>query len=202
MSEKKSKILKIIILIVVILLLILLSIELCPLFKNLTTPEGRKEVESIIEDMGWKGVLAIIGLMIAQVLLAILPGEPVELLAGVCYGPLWGTILVVIGAFLSTLIIFFAVRKFGRDFIYTFTSKEKIEKLENSKWFSNTKRLEIIFLILFLLPGTPKDLLVYIGGLFPVKPTRFILISTLARIPAILALTILGHGIIEYVITA
>lgn len=102
---------------------------------------------------------------------------------------------------MSTLLIFFSVRKFGRNFIYTFTSKEKIEKLENSKWFKNQKKLEIIFLILFLLPGTPKDLLVYIGGLLPVNPIRFILISTIARIPAILALTILGHGIIEYIIT-
>ena len=86
------------------------------------------------------------------------------------------------------MIIFFSIRKFGRSFIYTFANKEKIEKLENSKWFKNPKRLEIIFLILFLLPGTPKDLLVYVGGLLPVNPTRFILISTIARIPAIATL--------------
>lgn len=201
MNEKKSKILKIIILIAVILLLVILSIELFPLFKNLTTVEGRQELEQTIEGMGWKGIFAILGLMIAQILLAVLPGEPVELLAGICYGPLWGTVIVVIGAFLSTIIIFFSVRKFGRDFIYTFTSKEKIEKLENSKWFKEPKRIEIIFFILFLLPGTPKDLLVYIGGLFPVKPMRFILISTIARIPAILALTVLGHGLMGFLIS-
>lgn len=113
------------------------------------------------------------------------------------YGELY---LLQFGAFLSTLLIFFSVRKFGRSFIYTFANKEKIEKLENSKWFKNPKRLEVIFLVLFLLPGTPKDLLVYIGGLLPVNSIRFILISTIARIPAILALTLLGHGIVEYVI--
>lgn len=201
MSNKSSKILKLIILVVVILLLVILSIELLPLFKNLTTPEGRQEIEYTLEEMGWRGVFALIGLMIAQVLLAILPGEPVELLAGMCYGPIWGTVVVTIGALLSTLVIFFFVRKFGRSFIYTFSSKEKIEKLEKSKWFKNPQKLEMIFLILFLLPGTPKDLLVYIGSLLPINPKRFILISTIARIPAILALTILGHGIIEYIIS-
>lgn len=200
MNNKSSKILKLIVLIAVILLLVILSIELLPLFKNITTPEGRQEIEYRLEEMGWKGVFALIGLMIAQVLLAILPGEPVELLAGMCYGPVWGTIVIVIGAFLSTVLIFFSVRKFGRNFIYTFTSKEKIEKLENSKTFKNPKKLEIIFLILFLLPGTPKDLLVYVGGLLPVNPTRFVIISTVARIPAILVLTVLGHSIIEYII--
>lgn len=200
MNNKSSKILKLIVLIAVILLLVILSIELLPLFKNITTPEGRQEIEYRLEEMGWKGVFALIGLMIAQVLLAVLPGEPVELLAGMCYGPVWGTIVIVIGAFLSTVLIFFSVRKLGRSFIYTFTSKEKIEKLENSKTFKNPKKLEIIFLILFLLPGTPKDLLVYVGGLLPVNPTRFVIISTVARIPAILVLTVLGHGIIEYII--
>lgn len=200
MSDKSSKVIKLIVLIAVILLLVILSIELLPLFKDLTTPEGRQQIQCTIENMGWRGVFALIGLMIAQVLLAILPGEPVEILAGVCYGPFWGTILVVIGAFLSTLIIFFSVRKFGRNFIYTFSSKEKIEKLENSKWFKNPEKIEIIFFILFLLPGTPKDLLVYLGGLLPVNSTRFIVVSTIARIPAILALTILGHGVIEYII--
>lgn len=200
MSKKEYKILKLIVLISVILLLVILSIELFPLFQNLTTPEGREKIKYTIEEMGWEGVIALIGLMIAQVLLAMLPGEPIEILAGMCYGPVWGTIVVVIGAFLSTLLIFFSVRKFGRNFIYTFAKKEKIEKLEESKWFRNPKKLEIIFLILFLLPGTPKDLLVYIGGLLPVDPKRFVIISTVARIPAILALTILGHGIIEYII--
>ena len=197
MDNKRAKIFKLIILLVVILLLVILSIELLPLFKSLATAEGRLELESTIENMGVSGIFVLMGLMIAQVLLAVLPGEPVELLAGMCYGSIWGTVIVVIGAFLSTLLIFFAVRKFGRSFIYTFASEEKIKKLEKSKMFSNPKRLEIIFLILFLIPGTPKDLLVYIAGLLPVQPLRFILISTFARIPSIISLTIIGNNILE-----
>lgn len=197
MNEKKSKIVKVIVLIIAILLIAILSIELLPLFKNLTTTEGRMEFKETLEDLGFKGRFVIIGLMLAQVLLAVLPGEPVELLAGMCYGPIGGTITVLLGAFISTVVIFFAVRKFGKDFIYTFADKEKIEKIEKSKWFSNEKKLEIIFLILFLIPGTPKDLLVYIGGILPVKPLRFILISTFGRLPAIVSSTIIGNNIMD-----
>ena len=63
MNKNKSKILKLIILIAVILLLVILSIELFPLFQNLTTPEGREEIEYTLEDMGWQGVFALIGLI-------------------------------------------------------------------------------------------------------------------------------------------
>ena len=51
--------------------------------------------------------------------------------------------------------------------------------------------------ILFFVPGTPKDLLVYIGGLLPIKPLRFILISTFARFPSVISSTVVGAGIVN-----
>ena len=197
MKNKKSKIIQISILIIFVILLILVTIEILPLFKGIATPEGRIEFKDKIESLGPKGVFALLGLMIAQVLLPILPGEPVELIAGMCYGTVGGVLIVILGAFLSSLLIFFAVRLFGRKFIYTFVDEEKIEELEHSKWFKNPKKIEAIFLLLFLLPGVPKDLLVYVGGLLPVKPSHFIAISTLARIPAVLMLTTIGGNILE-----
>ncbi len=111
MKNNNSKILKLIILFAVILLLVILSIELFPLFQNLTTQEGRQEIENNIADMGWKGVFALIGLMIAQVLVPFLPGEPVELIAGVCYGPVWGTVLITIRCFFEYLTNIFFCKK-------------------------------------------------------------------------------------------
>lgn len=112
------------------------------------------------------------------------------------YGAIGGLIIVFLGAFVSSFIIFFAVRKFGRNFIYAFVSKEKIEKIEQSKIFSNQRRLDLILFVLFLIPGTPKDLLVYIGGLLPIKPMKFLLISTFARFPSIVSSTIAGSNLI------
>ena len=62
-----------------------------------------------------------------------------------------------------------AVRKFGRKFVYSFCSEERIKKIENSKLFKNPKKIEWIMLILFLIPGTPKDLLVYILSLIHIS---------------------------------
>ena len=194
---KKERILKIISLILVVGILIMLTIEIAPMFKDIATEQGRIELKNKIENMGPKGIFIIIGLMIAQIFLAILPGEPVEILAGMCYGWLWGLIIILIGTFISTFIIFFAVKKFGRSFIYSFASKERIEKIENSKLFSNPKTIDIIFFILFFIPGTPKDLFVYIGGLLPVKPAKFLIIATFARIPSIISSTIAGSNIME-----
>ena len=45
--------------------------------------------------------------------------------------------------------------------------------------------------------GTPKDLLVYIAALLPIKPFRFILISTFARFPSVISSTFAGDNLIE-----
>ena len=112
-------------------------------------------------------------------------------------GLLDGMMVIFLGAFISSFIIFFAVRKLGRNFIYSFISKEQVEKFENSKWFSESKKIYFTLFILFLIPGTPKDLIVYISGLLPINPLKFLLISTFARFPSIISSTIAGSNIVD-----
>lgn len=194
---EKEKILKIVALIIVISVLVFLTMQLFPLFQGLSSEEGRISFKNKIEGLGVKGILAIIGLMFAQVFLAILPGEPVEILAGMCYGPIGGMLVLFLGIVLSSSFIFFLVRKFGRSFIYSFVEKEKIDKLENSKMFSNPNTLYTILFILFFIPGTPKDIFVYLGALLPVKPAKFLTIATLARFPSVISSTIAGANIVD-----
>lgn len=196
MQNKKTKIVKIVMLLIFILIMIILTIKFLPIFKNIATEEGRMNFKQEIESLGYEGIMIIVGLMVVQIFLPILPGEPVEILAGMSYGPIGGLIVIFIGAFVSSFIIFFAVRKFGRNFIYSFISKEKIEKLESSKLFSNPKKIDTILFILFLIPGTPKDLFVYIAGLLPIKPIKFLMISTFARFPSIISSTIAGSNLV------
>lgn len=193
----KAKMLKLIALILIIAILAIATIYMMPIIKQINTPEGQEEFKAKITNSGITGILILFGLELAQIVLAILPGEPIEILAGICFGPIWGTIFLMISVFIVTCIIYFLVKKFGRDFIYEFFPKEKVNKLENSKLFKDEKKIELVMIILFLIPGTPKDLLVYIGGLLPIKTSRFLAISTLLRFPSIISSTIAGANIIE-----
>ena len=196
-EKKKYKVVKIIALIIGILLLVILTIYLFPIVGKLLDEEGREVFKEEIQSTGFKGILILLGLQGIQIILPILPGEPIEILAGMCYGTIGGLVFLIISVFIITTLIFFTVRKLGRSFVYGVCSEEKIKKLENSKLFKNSKKIEYIMLILFLLPGTPKDLLIYIAGLLPIHPLRFILISTIARIPSMISSTITGSSIVE-----
>lgn len=193
MSRKqKVKLFKVILMILVILLLIGISIYLIPVMKDLSSIEGQIAFKEKVANTGIWGFLSLFGLQLAQIFLIILPGEPIEILAGMCYGGIGGALFITFSVFCITTFIFFLVRKFGRKFVYDFCEEEKINKIVKSNLFKNPKKIELIMIILFLLPGTPKDLLVYIAGLLPLNPFRFILISTFVRFPSVISSTLAG----------
>ena len=191
----KTKILKLVMFVVALIICIGAIMYLFPVMKNLSTVEGKTAFKQRVDSSGIWGLLSLFGLQVAQIFLFIIPGEPIEILAGMCYGGLWGTVFIMASAGIISTIIFFLVRKFGKKFVYEFCDENKVKKIESSKLFQNPKKIEMIMLILFLLPGTPKDLLVYIAGLLPIKPSKFILISTFARFPSVISSTLAGANI-------
>lgn len=194
MNKKGNvKIFKLILLIMVLLISIGIILYLFPVMKNLSTIEGQVAFKEKVDSSGVMGLLLLFGLQVAQIFLIIVPGELIEILSGMCYGGLWGTVFIMVSASIISIAIYFLVRKFGRKFVYDFCDEKKVEKIENSKLFQNPKKIELIMLILFLIPGTPKDLLVYVAGLLPIKPLKFILISTFARFPSVINSTLAGE---------
>ncbi len=195
--SKKTKIFKLVLLGIALTIAIAVTAYLIPVIRELGTPEGQQAFQTRINDSGFLGVLMLFGLQFAQIFLFIIPGEPIEILAGVCYGSIWGTVFVMVSAAIISAFIYALVHKLGRKFIYDFVSKEKIEKIENNKVFQNPKTIRFLIFILFFIPGTPKDLLTYIAALLPIKPMEFIIISTIARFPSVISSTWAGASLLE-----
>ena len=194
-KTNKVKIFKKVMTGLVLVVMIGMVVYLFPVMKNLSSLEGQVAFKQKVETSGMLGMLTLFGLQVAQIFLIIVPGEPLEILAGMCYGAIWGTVFIMLSAAIISVVIFALVRKFGRNFVCNFCEEEKIVKIEKSKLFQNPKKIERLMLILFLIPGTPKDLLVYVAGLLPIKPIRFILISTFARFPSVISSTLAGANL-------
>lgn len=191
-NKNIAKFIKIILLIFTIVAVVGVIVYLYPVMKNLSTHEGQVAFKDKIQSTGIFGFLTLLVLQVLQILLVILPGEPLEILAGMCYGAIGGTIFLFFSVGLTTTIIFLLVRRFGKKFIYHSFDKKKVDKIQKSKIFQNPKKIEIILAICFAITGMPKDILVYIGALLPIKPLRFIFIATFCRFPSIISSTIVG----------
>lgn len=193
-DKKRIKIIRLILAIVLIICICSLIWHLVPGMKDLVTKEGQEAFKEKIQDLGVWGILLLFGLQMLQIFLVILPGEPFEVLAGMCYGALGGALFITVAVFITSTIIFSIVRRYGKKYLYNFFKKEKIDNLEK-KLLKNHHKLELILILLFILPASPKDLIVYIGGLMPINKWRFILISTFVRFPSVISSTLVGSNI-------
>lgn len=151
-----------------------------------------------VDSHGFWGKIAFIGMVAFQVIIALIPGEPLEIGAGYAFGAVEGTLLCLIGIYLGTVIVFLLVRKFGVKLCEVFFSREKILSL---KFLQNKRKSDLIILLLFFLPGTPKDLMTYILGITDIK-FSFLLLLTAARIPSVITSTVGGSalGVKKYVL--
>ena len=160
-----------------------------PMISLVSEPE---KFRAWVESRGNWGRLIFIGMMVFQVLIALVPGEPLEIGAGYAFGAAEGTILCVIGVTLGSLLVFGLVRRFGMRLVEVFFDTGKIKKL---KFLQNEKRLDLITFLVFFLPGTPKDLLTYFVGVTDIKLSKFILIVSVARLPSIITSTVGGSAL-------
>lgn len=160
-----------------------------PMIQFVSQPD---EFRNWVDTHGIWGRLAFLGMMVFQVIIAIVPGEPLEIGAGYAFGVVEGTILCLLGTLIGGVIIFLFVKKFGMRFVTLFVDQEKILSL---KFLQNTRRLHLVAFILFFIPGTPKDVLTCIVGLTPMKLPAWIFITTVARIPSVITSTIGGNAL-------
>ncbi|MEG0365780.1 MAG: VTT domain-containing protein [Coprobacillus sp.] len=186
-KEKKKEIGTMIIVVMIMGMICLLCYQ--PMMDIFKDPQALREQ---LQELGIFGYLIMTLIMTLQVIFVFLPGEIVEIMSGFLYGPLGGLIACMLGSLFGSLLVFGFVRKFGITFIDKLIGKDKINNVEILK---NKEKRNILLFIVFLIPGTPKDILTYMMPLTDIKLSTFLLITTIARIPSIITSTIGGHAI-------
>lgn len=160
-----------------------------PLINSLNDPAA---FQAWVDKKGAFGQLAFVGIMALQVIIAWLPGEPLELGAGYAFGFWQGSAMCMVGIVLGSVTVFLLVRTFGRRVITLFFPEEKIDSIA---FLKDTKRLTVLGFIIFMIPGTPKDILTYCVGLTKMKLSAWLLIAGVARIPPVITSTISGSAL-------
>lgn len=155
-----------------------------PIVQFASEPEKFREW---VGEYGVLGMLAYIGMVFLQTFFAIIPGEPFELVAGYAFGAIPGMLLCIVGEVLGSVAVFAFVRVFGMKVVEVFFSKEKISEL---KFLKETEKRDIVFFLIFMLPGSPKDLLCYFAGLTNIRLSTWLIICSVGRIPSVITSTL------------
>ncbi len=171
-------------------LVILLLLTL--LFQKVFSPymHSVEDFLSFLHSFGWKGRLILFALQCLQIIVALIPGEIIELGAGYAYGAIEGTFICLAGVALSSVAVFLLVKKWGIPMVESFITREQIQEL---RFINSEKKRNRLVFILFFIPGTPKDILTYFIGLTDMRTSTFLVITLIARIPSVVSSTVCGQ---------
>ena len=134
----------------VVLLIGALILALWPYFSKLSEPVYQEPWRAWINKLGFAGWLAVLGVQMLQIIIAFVPGEPVEILAGVLYGSFGGLLTCLFWIVLSSSLVFFTARKFGHSLISKIFGRDKLEELS---FINNTEKEEIYVKSIFKNPA-------------------------------------------------
>ena len=132
----------------------------------------------------------LICLQILQIIVCVLPGQPIQFAASYMFGVLPGYLISITGAVIGAFIAFKVSGLLGRDAVNILFGEEKIE--DYRKKLNSGKGLMAVLLI-YLIPGVPKDLAAYAAGVSDMRIRPFLLVSTIGRSPAMMGSLLFGH---------
>jgi uncharacterized membrane protein YdjX (TVP38/TMEM64 family) len=145
---------------------------------------NREEMRTYLRSWGAWAPLVFALIQAVQVVVAPIPGELTGVVGGFLFGTFYGTIYSSLGLTLGSLIAFLTARVVGLPLVKLLVKPETLEKFH----FVTEPRGEIATLILFIIPGFPKDILSYLLGLSPMRFLTFLVVCGLGRIPGTLML--------------
>jgi uncharacterized membrane protein YdjX (TVP38/TMEM64 family) len=175
-SERTWKILGLIL--AAVLLVAAVAFGWAPLREVLSDPE---RLRADVIGLGWWGPLALIGLQVAQVLIAPLPGQVLGLVGGYVYGPWLGTLINMAGTLLGSGLAMALARRFGRPLVQRFVSPPWLDRLDGLA----VKRGAAVFFFIFLLPFLPDDAACFVAGLSPLPLKELLLLAAIGRLPGV-----------------
>lgn len=178
-----------------VLLLIALAVLYWILLETgaLATLTNRAALREWIDQLGYWGPLAIIAMMTTAIVLSPIPSGPIAMVAGAAYGPVWGTVLVVIGAEAGALIAFATARSLGYEAMQRWS---RVRPLLN--WLGRDRSQTGLAIAVFasrLVPFVSFDAVSYAAGLTPLAFWRFLVATLAGVIPIAYLITTFGEVI-------
>ena len=167
-----------------------LSNQLSEIYGFLT---DRERISAYVASFGAFAPLVFMGIQIAQVVLAPIPGEATGFIGGYLFGAVTGCIYSTIALTFGSWLNFEIGRFLGKRWVRRVIPKGKLEKFDHKVRHQGI----LVIFVLFLFPGFPKDYLCLFLGVSTIPLRVFLLIAMIGRIPGTMMLSLQGALVFE-----
>lgn len=179
-------------------LMVVIMVLLWPYIHEVFEPGGLSRVIDDVRNAGPLGFLILLAMQFMQIVVAFIPGEVVQMAAGMMYGPWLGAAVILLGCIISSAFVFAVVHRLGAPFVQDMVPTKYLDKFRASE---ESGKLSIVVFILFLIPAMPKDTFTYLVPLTNMRMRDFLILSNVGRIPGIVISTYAANGLVDGNIT-
>ncbi|MDN3513036.1 MAG: TVP38/TMEM64 family protein [Candidatus Brocadia sp.] len=153
---------------------------------------NHQNISAFVKENSTAAPLFFIAITGLRPILFFLPSMGLTIVAGVLFGTVWGTVYVVIGGALSTLVGFYFARWLGRDVVKRLMKKNSVTRMldEQSRMYGNHA---VLYMRLFNLPW---DMVSYWAGLSDVCFRDFYRASLIPLVPVSFLYTYFGSHVL------
>lgn len=144
-----------------------------------------------VSSFGALSPLVFVGIQALQVIVFVIPGEVPQIAGGYLFGILGGTLLSVAGICVGSTVCFWLARLLGVPFVRALFDAKQVGRLRE---MASSPRSRIVFFLLFVIPGIPKDILCYVAGLSSMGFVGFSVVSLVGRLPGIIGSAVMGDA--------
>ncbi|MES2648957.1 MAG: VTT domain-containing protein [Bacteroidota bacterium] len=181
---------------ITILLLLVGGYFIFPFYKqgidhafDVITSKDERRIKEWVNQFGFGGPLVLIGLMILQMFLLVIPNILVMIIAIIMYGPFWGAVISILGVFASSTFGFFIGKKAGPYTIKRLVSEKLLFKLTVFVEEYGAGAIAIT-----RLASISNDSLSIIAGLLKMSYKKYILATLSGITPLVILLAIYGNN--------
>jgi uncharacterized membrane protein YdjX (TVP38/TMEM64 family) len=153
--------------------------------------ENKEQLRAYLKTWGAWAPFAFVAIQGLQVVVSPIPGELTGLVGGFVFGTVLSVVYSTVGLTLGSAVAFLAARVVGQPLVNLVISQQTMEKFR----YVTQRRGTIATLVLFIIPGFPKDILSYLLGLSPMKFLTFLVVCGLGRIPGTVMLGFSGSAV-------
>lgn len=156
---------------------------------ELITSEDQQRIREWVKQFGLGGPVILVLMMVVQMFLFVVPNVLVMMVAITCYGPIWGSVISLVGVFASSSFGYMIGRLLGPSVVNKFVSIKTQEKIS-----AFIKAYGVPAIAITRLSSLSNDSLSFVTGILKMKYHRYILATMGGITPLVILLAIYGNN--------
>jgi uncharacterized membrane protein YdjX (TVP38/TMEM64 family) len=156
---------------------------------NIITSEDKDRINRWVKQFGALGPIVLILAMTAQMFLFVIPNLLLLIIATLCYGPIWGSLIGLGGVFISSSFGYLIGKKLGSGAIDRFVSEKAQERISVFVNLYGAKAVAAL-----RLSSLASDGLGFVAGMLEMEYKKFIIATMSGIFPVVLLIAIFGHN--------